>query len=366
MNCVQQVPNPLPQSALPTLCRCAPGFSGASDMYDNRVALDGDGSWLALECPNSDVGTLIIWSVFLVALAIRQAITLVSLSRSFGSENRRGKSFLTYMPTRVGCLDFFVATPLLIVSAALKLTGAQVIGTDVPVTATLSVGFALWTAIWADYSYSQFGMLLRARMQNHRETERVAVVYRTVSVLQVAVFCLATVLPTMLMLVTDKRLGPAASNERTLLIIRNIGLLAWIVALVAGIHITTKQLKSLVLPTMSSSDSAKTAAAMVMAFLTAKQLEVAKIAAVTTLVYVLFLIPFLYGFVQYAVCFLGILSAFSSSPALVFIRSKAVADKGQHLQLSGLKPSKGSSVEPDKNTATSQGGQSSVMVAGPE
>ena len=67
-------------SSFASLCACDAGWSGASDLFDLRVAVDpATGAPLALDCPVPDAMPLVMYAVFTATHVLRALIILLAL-----------------------------------------------------------------------------------------------------------------------------------------------------------------------------------------------------------------------------------------------------------------------------------------------
>jgi len=312
IQCASYVLNPLNDSSLPPLlCVCNPGFDGASDFYDLRAAQNADGAWLSYSCPNSLQGTVVAWSLFLVALLMRQALNIYSFTTTVvRSNNHSGGSnlvpFYRRMPFRVLIIDGFIATPLLILVCALKLApDPQVIGTNVLITVAMSLGFTLWIIVWADYTNAQFFILVSARMTMGEGTpgRHLIRIYLAIAIVQPMLYFIFNASPTIAMLFLNKSLGPSANDQAALLVARNVGLFIWNFSVYSGFWVTMSELKTVQIKDSSSdhqgspiqSNKGVTKAVRVIGFLKEQQVRTLKQLVIYTLVSAIFTLPWFWG-----------------------------------------------------------------------
>ena len=147
--------------------------------------------------------------------------------------------------------------------------------------------------------------------------------YRAVSLSETIIYVFGTVAPGTAMLYVDKSLGPIESKQAALLVARNCGVILWAVSIFVGTRLSVQQVQR----TGGVSSGTERKVTKVLGFLKSEQNKVSKTACVTIVVYVVFTTPLFWGWQQYSVGALGIVSAFSSSPALVLWRSRKTSNQ---------------------------------------
>jgi len=180
-----------------------------------------------------------------------------------------------------------------------------------------------WTALWGDFCTAQFSTLMTFHDAARSATgQRQLAFYRAVSLSETVIYVLGTVVPATAMLYVDKSLGPTASKQAALLVARNCGVILWAVSIFVGTRLSVQQVQR-----TGVSSGAEGKVTKVLGFLKSEQNKVSKTACVTIVVYVVFTTPLFWGWQQYSVGALGIVSAFSSSPALVLWRSRKTSNQ---------------------------------------
>jgi len=323
-------------------CFCQDGWNGGADFNDNRVFFNASsGNWVAISCPNSVTGQLVMYSLMLAFLMIRAAYDAFGLHDIITKRKDKPLSFISNVQFRILVFDFVAGTPSLVAMCCLKLATDQVIGTDVAVTFLCIFGFSCWILAWADFCISQFAALIKfVALGKPQMALRMLHVYKRATIAQMVVYILATGAPTFAMLFGNKSLGPDASNETTLLIIRNVGVILWVLSLVLGTRLSIQELdkfhgsstlessKETGAATSQQQHPTTNATSRVISFLRQQHVQVTIQAAFITCLYIVFTTPPFFGWQMYSLCITGVLTSFRSSPALVFIRSRAIAHQG--------------------------------------
>jgi len=208
------------------LCQCNPGYSGASDFFDNRIEQLPDGTWLSLDCGESFIGTTIVWSIFIMFAFIRYYGLLPIFFRLWKSRLPKLKkshnpmrTFVNDFPLRTVTFDLVFATSFFFITGACKLSG-MTLGTDVLPTICISLGVLSFNLINAWISEREFAMFLKSRTGAEARTKRLRFRLRVANTL---IYFGFTVIPSWWTLSVDKRLGPFVNNEVTVIYFRNVG-----------------------------------------------------------------------------------------------------------------------------------------------
>jgi hypothetical protein len=318
------------------LCLCDDAWSAGSDLFQLRV----NGPF-ALDCVTPNAAVYVMWALFLAMALLKQKESGGALAHKCKSLSAVRRSLLTSQLTRLLVLDFTLATPLLMVAAVLKLANPRtaVLGSDVPFTLTLSFGVLCTASLWSAFQVMQFGALIVANFYHHNgKIHGVLNVDKITQILLALSYGLLTVLPTLCAFALDQTLGPWASGEWVIIVVRNIGVVVWQLCGLSGNILLIRQVKRLNMtasmdaPNNSSKlENDKTSAAQrVVAYLTASAKTMLKTNLAILVLYSLFSIPFSWPFQTFSVCIAIIVMVRSYSMGKIVMATRQAA----HLAMS--------------------------------
>ena len=207
------------------LCLCNSGYSGASDFFDTRVEQLPNGEWLSLGCGNSDIGTKVMWSFYLLFGLIRIKQLIAPLRVAFRShmndKKKKRLGFYADFPLRILAWDMFICTPLFFIVGIGKMCG-MTLGTDGLVTIPLGlsvvfVSFSIYAILAREFSAFVNGTTSPA------EAKRIQTFRSIIKILSIAYYFGLVVVPSWWTLSLDKRLGPIENREEIAIYLRNIG-----------------------------------------------------------------------------------------------------------------------------------------------
>jgi len=118
-----------------------------------------------------------------------------------------------------------------VAAGGLKLSDSQSqsIGTEVPVTICFVFGVVLNVVLWSEFEMHKYKMLVRSTFMGPH-TERGEAMVRLNKIMNrflMLSYLLLGVVPTMFAFPLNKSLGPVASNEWIIIIVRNCGVIFW-------------------------------------------------------------------------------------------------------------------------------------------
>jgi len=133
--------------------------------------------------------------------------------------------------TKFLLFDLIIVIPLLVAAGGLKLSDnqSQSIGTEVPVTICFVFGVVLNVVLWSEFEMHKYKMLVRSTFMGPH-TERGEAMVRLNKIMNrflMLSYLLLGVVPTMFAFPLNKSLGPVASNEWIIIIVRNCGVIFW-------------------------------------------------------------------------------------------------------------------------------------------
>ena len=248
------------------LCKCDAMFSGGADMFDLRVLTLPDGTTLSLDCSVSMVAQSLFWAI-VAALAllryVQVAKTLISTCKSRGlasnsevakrtnskqrivaaapggvadneptpvSKQRvhlstAARTLMTHLTYRVLLAELLVICPLFLVTTLLKAVRGDVVGTDVAVTVCFILTVIFFQIAQLDVGLAEFRILFATFSPTVRDRLRRA--HLAASLGSLTFYALATGVPTFVALSLPKTQGPICSYQYVLLLVRNVGVVAW-------------------------------------------------------------------------------------------------------------------------------------------
>jgi hypothetical protein len=279
-----------------------------------------------------------VWSILLAACLIREATCVAACYHVYRYLPPRVKSvrdLVHYLPARVVTLDMMFATPVLAASAVLKIATDQVIGTDSAVTMCYLAGISLMALIYSDFSIHEFLLLTKSRnMHQSASLSSMTALYVLLSVATTVLYLFCVVLPTALMLPLDHALGPDSNNQTVLLLVRNMGVVLWLVCYLVVTYYVAHELRALIaghqqahspshtpVPTSGSSNAPGGAVADVLAHLMEAQFKVKTQTGMGAVVFTAFCIPVAWPYQQFQLALMTAIALSSSNCSLVLLRT---------------------------------------------
>jgi hypothetical protein len=269
-----------------------------------------------------------VWSVLSVFFLLRNLATLWSLKmclsknyRVFMNKPHPVRSYFRHMPLRVITLDGFLWSPLFLTCCLRKAsTPSAVLGTDVAVTTTFFLGFAGLTATWADFTMAQFMAMVNYRL-GLQSVDLLKRRFAVISAMEIASYQMLTGVPMLYMLFLDRAQGPVVNGENVILIVRNMGVVAYLLGTVTvTAALMTRQLQSVLKSIANIDEQRLNGAGHILDVLKNQQTALFRQGMTACLVFALFSAPFAWPYQQYALSFLNSINAFVASPGIALLR----------------------------------------------
>jgi hypothetical protein len=289
------------------LCLCNPGYSGASDFFDNRVEQLPDGRWLSFSCHCSQVGTIIIWSFFLLCGLIRVKQlwpVFVKLRRKHYQDPKKvEQGIFADFALRIISFDLFAMSIPLFISGAGKLAGGT-FGTDILVTvAQLATGFLFQVGVF-DLTRREFMIIVKGSM-NPIEAKKATRFRDVLKCFTLAVFFGMSVIPSLWALSLDKRLGPLDNGEYIVVYLRSFAVVGYGILEIWTTWMIRKRLRKVI-----ENDSELT---YIMEKMDAELRAYIIFLSTIGVTFIVFAVPFFFQFQTYAIAFIVGLSALRHS-----------------------------------------------------
>ena len=281
------------------LCLCNPGYSGASDFFDNRVEQLPDGTWLSFSCHASQVGTIVVWVFFLLCGLIRAkqlAPLLVQFwKKHYADPVKVKKGLLADFPLGIVAFDLFAVCIPLFITGIGKLCG-MTLGTDALVTITLCFTIVSFQVGVLHLTRREFTIFVKGTM-NPKEARKAQKLRDWLKLFTITYFVGITIVPSLWTLSLDKSLGPIANNERTAIFFRNIGAAGYGVLDMWTTWMIRKRVKKLI----SSSNHEDQAVRFIINKMDAEMKTYIVFLGTIGLTYGIFVIPYLFQFQTYSI-----------------------------------------------------------------
>lgn len=210
------------------LCKCVPGHSGASDFFDNRVERLPDGTWLSFSCNESNTGTYVVWSLFLLCGLLRvyqiTPIWIQFYKRHYADPVKVGEGIWKDAPLRIVTFDLFVVSVPYFITCFCKL-GGMTFGTDVLPTITLVVTVLFFQLVQFDLTKTEFDIFVKGTA-NPAEAQKAKRFRMILKCSGIGFFFICNTIFSLWTLSTDKSLGPllnGGSGEELAIYPRNLG-----------------------------------------------------------------------------------------------------------------------------------------------
>jgi hypothetical protein len=323
-------------SDFPWLCRCEDYWSGGTDMFDLRVAVDEFGNDLAIACPNPVIAVLVVWSILFAATLHRQFYLIYAFYSRCKTKGKPKtiRKFFEYTPYRVLFFDGIFYNPWFIVAAGSKVFGRQVVGTDNLISWTMIVSITLMSFSVADFRIAQFSTFAGARTLNSDKTTRLLRIFSSIQFAQVLLYLAIAGVPTLYALLFDKSLGPIASNEYITLIIRNIGIILWAGSQWVGIRKILRELKYLLQITQNVGEGT-TGTTNVLAFTQHLFKDMSAQFGIGMIGYFLFSLPWLWCYQAFSIGFFMTLPVFKNNMGKTLLDTAKAAKRGSVVEQYG-------------------------------
>jgi hypothetical protein len=282
------------------LCSCDALFTGASDLFDQRIAGSGG---LSIDCPSSMIGIYIMWSFVLIVASLRA----VNLSKALYVVHQRhqAKSIgaaMKLMAYRVLFLELFGTTPNFLALAILKLAYQHVIGTDIGVTICLTSTVIFYLIANSDLELAEFKMMVRAGMKTDDVRRSMVSRHRFFVITGAIIYIGLGIIPTYYMLSVDKSVGPTCNTTLALMLIRSVGVASWqLLSLIGKINVKNRMHDAVAIA--SSESPVQSKAQEVLSGLENEVKKNVKQCAVACTLYAIFMLPWLWTQQTYLVAF---------------------------------------------------------------
>lgn len=322
------------------VCLCQGDFNGANDLFDNRVILK-DGTYYALHCENSIIGGKVVWTLYLLTALIRQAILCFALHEKYKTKGGIAKwsDLYTYMPYRLLSLEVGLVTPGYIVVGFMKsIDTNQVIGSQVAVTILFYFSSFSSIAIYSHFLTDQMKMILTSKGLVLNEVgKRFLSRYAKINAAFSLCYFLVAALPGVLQLAMDKSLGPIDNRQYILLIVRNVGIVLWLLVQLFSVQFIVKETSDLHRALHNvhehNNENNKESSKQVMeivGFLRNVQKSVLKTTLVGGVTFIVFTVPFFWMWQQYSTAIVSCMALIMSNIGMIYLqtsRMKGAAKK---------------------------------------
>jgi len=312
-------------------------------MFDLRVATLPDGTSLSLDCPNPSLGVTIVFTAQLVFFSIRQVLLLIALSMHIRHKRKVTFNFIrTYMPYRVLMFDGLIANPITLGFPIQKLLpNGFVAGTDVGVTLCLVLGTFLITWAYNDFEYTQFHAIVRASSMNFELHNRLLVRQRKLMWMTKLSYSCFAIVPTLVALGLDKRLGPVKNYEFVALILRNIGIVIWVASQWVADLYMQREIRTII-ASLQYMNLGTQGASPVLHYLNKHAKTSNRTAVIACLIWIFFSLPYFWPFQGYAMTIVSCLGILGSANEAVVLMTSAQLRRNRDAQsmIESLTPSK--------------------------
>lgn len=285
------------------LCKCAKGYSGASDFFDNRVERLPDGTWLSYSCNESEIGTYVVWSLFCLLGVVRvfkiAPLWIQFVKRHYADGRKRAEGVWNDTALRIITFDLFTVTICQFTTGFCKL-GKMTFGTDPLPTITLCLSTSFFQLVLFDLTRTEFNIFIESTA-NQVEAERAKRFRTTWKIVGVTLSFLFITVPSFWSLSTDKTKGPLINGnaEELVIFFRNVGAVIWSFAEIVTTWLVRKRVAALL---AFSQDGCSTVPYAITKMDNELKFLVIFMAFVT-LTYGTFVIPHLWAYQTYLIAF---------------------------------------------------------------
>jgi len=312
------------------LCRCDPGRSGASDFFDSRVEQLPDGSFLALTCAESTIGTYVMWGT-VAALGLVRTKQLIPVFWYFYQKyrtdrrNRIKHDFWGDFALKMATWDLFVVTTIYWIFVIAVLAGGT-LGTNILATVMLPIVVVVFNFSNYWMTEREFSIFIRGTV-SPKQAKAAESFRRRLKIMTLAIHLFISGVPTLWSLSTDKSKGPVDNYEYLTIVLRNSSTILWgVLEAVTSAMVRKQIMKTIQLgsseqggsgsstkdgvnsssPTSSKVDRKVEIDAKTQAVLTKMETELRSLTRFllfTALLYSTFLVPYLYPYQTYNIAF---------------------------------------------------------------
>jgi hypothetical protein len=232
-------------------CTCETGWQGhGSDFFDTRVSTGGGGGgMMQTSCHVNDLAIDILWGMVILMIAWRQLFTYlgfrVQCHKHSGTirhiRKRRGNLLLwiwmfAHQTFRVCLVDLFIANPLTMSVAILKLSRREVLGTDPASTIAFAIAVPISLFAYASFQVFQFGVVTTRQQHQGLRT-----LHRRLMFASPILFTLLSSVPAIIMLFVDHSVTPYENNSGIILTVRVAGVFLWQFVTAVSVYILSRE-----------------------------------------------------------------------------------------------------------------------------
>lgn len=332
------------------LCLCFDGFNGGNDLFDFRVGKAADGQYLSLDCNNVIRLQTAFWALLLISFLVRHAITsyvaYTIMVKPLGANaeklfrhkdgSRRPMAATWYLfvgikhrMLHILIFDVTLANPLVEALCVVKIADpGAVVGTDWIPSALLGLGVLSVLLSHSMFSSHQFNALtsVKSGMAGKDELEALRNRYRRFRTFSLVAYFALNTLPTMASLASDKSKGPIKSLEVVAMMIRNAGVVFWMVTDIFANRLMKRECDALQ-ETLAKSMISSQQVLNVMNFIQNAAKSLQRQLFVGLFLYTFAMLPWFWPFQTYLISFSFAFGSVGSNLGLMILRSRRAQDR---------------------------------------